>query len=256
MPSYFFHLKLELYPAPAQSKTRHQRPATPQRNTTFVPPPGSDIFKTSLPAHKTSRWSSYTFPKHSDASPASGSDFTGSPRRLLPTDNTESHGDALLLPERSLNLQHVPHSPALTPAKLSNEVSAKDWRYSAVSIESIDMEAHSSSASKANQTKSTNGGLHTKALYLPSDPKTTEVGWGVVHLYRDAEETKTSEDHSQKRKSLEKGVRSAKDEDFDPDDCSTLCILAVPSWMMPSDLLGFVGDQTREDVSHFRLIRT
>ena len=26
--------------------------------------------------------------------------------------------------------------------------------------------------------------------------------------------------------------------------------------MMPSDLLGFVGDQTREDVTHFRLIRT
>lgn len=259
MPSYFFHLKLELYPAPAQSKTRSQRPTTPQRNNTFVPPPGSDIFRILLPAHKTSRWSSYTFPKHpstSDASPASGSDFTGSPRRLLPTENTESHGDALLLPERSLNLQHVPHSPALTPAKLSNEVSAKDWRYGAVSIESIDMEAHGSSAGKANQTKTQNGGLHTKALYLPSDPKTTEVGWGVVHLYRDAEETKISEDHSQKRKSLEKGTRAAKDEDFNPDDCSTLCILAVPSWMMPSDLLGFVGDQTREDVSHFRLIRT
>jgi len=259
MPSYFFHLKLELYPAPAQSKTRHQRPTTPQRTATFVPPPGADIFKTSLPAHKTSRWSTYTFPKHpstSDASPAYGSDFTGSPRRLLPTENTESHGDALLLPERSLNLQHVPHSPALTPAKLSNEVSAKDWRYDAVSIESIDMEAHSSSASKASQAKSANGGLHTKALYLPSDPKTTEVGWGVVHLYRDAEESNVSEDHGHTRKSLEKGRRSAKNEDFDPDDCSTLCILAVPSWMMPSDLLGFVGDQTREDVSHFRLIRT
>ena len=175
---------------------------------------------------------------------------------MLPTENTESHGDALLLPERSLNLQHVPHSPALTPAKLSNEVSAKDWRYDAVSIESIDMEAHSSSASKASQAKSANGGLHTKALYLPSDPKTTEVGWGVVHLYRDAEESNVSEDHGHTRKSLEKGRRSAKNEDFDPDDCSTLCILAVPSWMMPSDLLGFVGDQTREDVSHFRLIRT
>jgi BRCA1-associated protein len=167
MPSYLFHLKLELYSHPAQSKLKHQR-----ATTTFVPPPGADIFKTPLPAHKTSRWSSYTFPKHpttSDGSPASGSDFTNSPRRLLPTDTAETHGDALLLPERSLNLQPVPHSPALTPAKLSNEVSAKDWRYSAVSIESIDMEPQSSSSpvavNKASQAKSSNGGLHTKALY-------------------------------------------------------------------------------------------
>jgi BRCA1-associated protein len=258
MPSYLFHLKLELYSHPAQSKLKHQR-----ATTTFVPPPGADIFKTPLPAHKTSRWSSYTFPKHpttSDGSPASGSDFTNSPRRLLPTDTAETHGDALLLPERSLNLQPVPHSPALTPAKLSNEVSAKDWRYSAVSIESIDMEPQSSSSpvavNKASQAKSSNGGLHTKALYLPSDPKTTEVGWGVVHLYRDAEETSLLEDQTKKQKSLGSNTRQAKDEDFDPEDCTTLCILAVPSWMMPSDLLGFVGDQAREDVSHFRLIRT
>jgi BRCA1-associated protein len=259
MPSYLFHLKLELYSHPAQSKHKHQR----NLNQTFVPPPGADIFKTPLPAHKTSRWSSYTFPKHpatSDASPASGSDFTSSPRRLLPSDNAETHGDALLLPERSLNLQHLPHSPALTPAKLSNEVSAKDWRYCAVSIESIDMEPQGSSspvaANKGSQAKSSNGGLHTKALYLPSDPKTTEVGWGVVHLYRDAEETDVLEDLPKKQKSLGSNTRQAKDEDFDTEDCTTLCILAVPSWMMPSDLLGFVGDQAREDVSHFRLIRT
>ena len=266
MPSYFFHLKLELYPSPAQSKLKHQRPVTPHRTNqgnTFLPAPGADIFRTTLPAHKTSRWSSYTFPKYpatSDASPASGSDFTGSPRRQLPTDNAESHGDALLLPERSLNLQHVPHSPALTPAKLSNEVSSKDWRYNAVSIESIDMELQGSAspvaASKTNHAKSSNGGLHTKALYLPSDPKTTEVGWGVVHLYRDAEETNSLEDQTSKQKSLGSNTLVKKDDGFDPEDCTTLCILAVPSWMMPSDLLGFVGDQAREDVSHFRLIRT
>jgi BRCA1-associated protein len=263
MPSYLFHLKFELYHSPAQSKLKHQRPVTPHKTNTFLPPPGTDIFNTSLPAHKTSRWSSYTFPKHpatSEGLPASGSDLTSSPRRQLLSDNPDSHGDALLLPERSLNLQQVPHSPALTPAKLSNEVSAKDWRYTAVSIESIDMELQGSSSpvttSKTNQAKSSNGGLHTKALYLPLDPKTTEVGWGVVHLYRDAEETKLLEDQTHKQKSLENNSRLKKDEDFDPEDCTTLCILAVPSWMMPSDLLGFVGDQAREDVSHFRLIRT
>jgi BRCA1-associated protein len=40
------------------------------------------------------------------------------------------------------------------------------------------------------------------------------------------------------------------------EDCTTLCILAVPSYMSPSDFLGFVGEQTRDDVSHFRMIKT
>lgn len=116
------------------------------------------------------------------------------------------------------------------------------------------MEAHA--GNKASPAKGSNSGLHTKALYLPSDPKTTEVGWGVVHLYRDAEETSVLEGDNSARKSLEQSGQLNKDEGFDPEDCTTLCILAVPSWMMPSDLLGFVGDQTREDVTHFRLIRT
>jgi BRCA1-associated protein len=105
------------------------------------------------------------------------------------------------------------------------------------------------------QAKSGAGGLHTKALYIPSDPKTTELGWGVVHLYRDAEESSTVGSELGGRKSLDK-PRHDGNERFDVEECSTLCIVAVPSWMMPSDLLGFVGDQAREDVSHFRLIRT
>ena len=40
------------------------------------------------------------------------------------------------------------------------------------------------------------------------------------------------------------------------DDCTTLCILAVPSYLSPSDFLGFVGEKTMDDVSHFRMIRT
>jgi BRCA1-associated protein len=89
------------------------------------------------------------------------------------------------------------------------------------------------------------GGLATKGKFIPSDLKDTEVGWGVVHLYRDGQETPGLYDE----------VDGAS-KDFNEEDCTTLCILAVPSYMTPSDFLGFVGEQTREDVSHFRLIRT
>ena len=180
----------------------------------------------------------------------------------------ESHGDALLLPEKTLNRKEGLNSPALVPtAKPSNEGAARDWRYDAVKIESIDMEVRGrgrgSDRPGAAGVKGGASGLHTKALYLPSDPKTTEVGWGVVHLYRDSEESAVLDGSdgalsATGRRSLDRAARPKDNanESFDPNECTTLCILAVPSWMMPSDLLGFVGDQAREDVSHFRLIRT
>jgi BRCA1-associated protein len=40
------------------------------------------------------------------------------------------------------------------------------------------------------------------------------------------------------------------------EDCSVLCILAVPSYLSPADFLGFVGEDTRDQVSHFRMIKT
>ncbi|KAK6413957.1 hypothetical protein LTR81_012196 [Elasticomyces elasticus] len=253
MPSYFFHLKLELYPAPADSP-RDRRLTTKHTSETFIPLPGSDIFKTHLPAHRSSKW----IQKRPDTpkSLSSDSEPSSSPR-ARPGQHEDSHGDALLLPDRNQSLRDIsPQSPALHPVKRSNEDSAKDWRYEAVSIESIDMESQSSTAVKA--AKSAVNGLHTKAVYLPTDLKTTDVGYGVVHLYRDTEESLLlGDDEASTRRSLIRvGRPSGKAEDFNPEDCTTICILAVPSWMMPSDLLGFVGDQAREEVSHFRLIRT
>ncbi|KAI9838300.1 MAG: hypothetical protein M1819_005568 [Sarea resinae] len=104
------------------------------------------------------------------------------------------------------------------------------------------------------------GGLATKGRYVPLNPKNTEVGWGVVHLYRDAEETPSLHDDDSANR---KGSTQAKGGDgvgegksFDEKDCTTLCILAVPSYLTPSDFLGFVGEKTRDEVTHFRMIRT
>ncbi|CAK4030675.1 RING finger ETP1 [Lecanosticta acicola] len=263
MPSYFFHLKFELYSTPGTTSSSKQRELLHSTNDhdTFVPPPSSDIFKAPLPAHKTSKWKSYKFAKTTvsleDTTSRNGYqsgsfERSQSPaQRALspPSGHTESHGDALLLPERSLRLKTEVKAPSWTSAKIkhSNEAAARDWRYDAVEIESIDMESSKSKSKRGTA----NGGLHTKAVYWPSDPKTTEVGWGVVHLYRDTEESSMLGGDDTSRKGLKDG-----EDGFNPEDCTTLCILAVPSWMMPSDLLGFVGDQAREDVSHFRLIRT
>ncbi len=108
------------------------------------------------------------------------------------------------------------------------------------------------------EMRSGGAGLATRGEFLPSDPKRTDLGWGVIHLYREAKETPAIEDDTSSSTGSE-GVRSGDDvEDlpFKDEDCTTLCILAVPSYMTPSDLLGFVGERAREDVSHFRLVRT
>ncbi|TKA34093.1 hypothetical protein B0A50_00073 [Salinomyces thailandicus] len=268
MPSHFFHLKLELYPAPAPASSnkrvsKQKILSNSDSSNIYLPTTGKDIFS-KLPAHRTSYWPSSFFVAkrpHTPTSLSSGSEPSQSPR-APPSEHTESHGDALLLPERRADLRDVlpPQSPGLVAARHTNEAAAADWRYDAVSIESIDMEARAGmvgAKAGGGHAKSAVSGLHTKAIYLPSDPKTTDVGYGVVHLYRDTEESSVlGNDELLGRKNLDKARSGKQDAAFSPEACSTLCILAVPSWMMPSDLLGFVGDEAREHVSHFRLIRT
>ncbi|KAG8627572.1 hypothetical protein KVT40_005055 [Elsinoe batatas] len=242
MPVHLYHLKLELYP---------QNPARTASNDShlqhvFVPPAETDIFTATLPTHRSTSWTSdfsQARAKHNLISPPPTRARTPETRPSS-AGHLDTPGDALLLPERNPALRdsqtHVPSSP-----KPSSKHASKDWRFGPVSIESIDMEAQE----KGNPGKAA-GASHTRAVYVPSDAKTTDVGWGVVHLYKESQEVPDLSTSS--RKSL--GTKE--EASFDIDKCSTLCILAVPSWMMPSDLLGFVGDQTREDVSHFRLIRT
>lgn len=98
------------------------------------------------------------------------------------------------------------------------------------------------------------GGLATKGRYVPSEVEAEELGWGIIRLYRDPEETaglydEVSTGHN-------KSTPAAGRPRYRDDDCTTLCILAVPSYLTPSDFLGFVGEQTREAVSRFRMIRT
>ena len=99
-------------------------------------------------------------------------------------------------------------------------------------------------------------GLQTKGRYIPLDQRTTESAWGIVHLYRDAEETHGLTDEALNTISRSKRHVNGKDGNFSDQDCTTLCILAVPSYLAPSDFLGFVGEETRDAVSHFRMIKT
>ena len=147
----------------------------------------------------------------------------------------------------------------------------QDWRYDKILIQDITMATEANTnkheAGKDLTRKITNGisagsgGLATKGRYEPCDLDQEQLGWGVVRLYRDSEETPGLYDEPATAKHSKAGRSvSRKETDGQPtfrdEDCTTLCILAVPSYLTPSDFLGFVGEKTRDVVSHFRMIRT
>jgi BRCA1-associated protein len=148
-----------------------------------------------------------------------------------------------------------------------------DGRCDEIFVEGTDMTSkHESNASqseahaKGTQINkgigSSTSGLQTKGHYVPIERDTTSAGWGIVHLYRDLDETISLYTHpppelwndrsaSHTNKHGSKPHSPPKDE-----DCTTLCILAVPSYLGPSDFLAWVGEATRDEVSHFRMVRT
>ncbi|KAL6708988.1 hypothetical protein ACN47E_002115 [Coniothyrium glycines] len=247
MPAYFFHLTFELYPARSSP------------NTTFAPPPRTDIFRTELPAHHRASWGSLVPPARSPTIAAKPD--TSRPDASSAARARERPSATRRFSQRARPSFAEPHDspvPVVKPPKRpahtrTQSFAPRDWRFDTISILSIDMSVRDADVLSRTRSKSlkqpahapNTGGLATKGSFVPSDPKDTELGWGVVHLYRDGQETPGLYDDAE-----------AAHGDFNDEDCTTLCILAVPSYMTPSDFLGFVGEQTREHVSHFRLIRT
>ncbi|EEP75744.1 predicted protein [Uncinocarpus reesii 1704] len=109
------------------------------------------------------------------------------------------------------------------------------------------------------------GGLATKGKYVSLDHKVPESVCGIVHLYRDGDPTPGLSDSDDdpyflKGSSIARNAevpstrprnrpdnRFRSDTPLSPEDCTTLCILAVPSYMSPPDFIGWVGQETKND---------
>ncbi|CBX94365.1 hypothetical protein IAQ61_009929 [Plenodomus lingam] len=248
-PAYFFHLTFELYP------TR----SSPETNT-FTPQSHTNIFESELPQHRRADWAFPAPASRIHDAPlkaiASGSDAV---KPTAPRDRPPAAHRFSQRTRPSFSDHHDSPVPIVKPPKRpvhrrTQSFAHKDWRFDTITIISIDMNptttgtelarAHGQSLKHPSHAPNV-GGLATKGRFIPSEPKDTEVGWGVVHLYRDGQETPGLYDG-----------HAGEGTEFNRAECTTLCILAVPSYMTPSDFLGFVGEQTREQVSHFRLIKT
>ncbi|KAJ3574899.1 hypothetical protein NPX13_g4217 [Xylaria arbuscula] len=151
--------------------------------------------------------------------------------------------------------------PSPRPATIFNlEKAVKDWRFAPISIESIDTDDNkgnsamfdlASTAAAAATVGPSMGaaGKATKAAYLPlASAKSTNIGWGIVHLYREGNETPELR--------LPPSEEPRVDQDRAQLDCTTVCLPAVPSYFSPGDFLGFIGDKWRGHISHYRMIMT
>ena len=156
----------------------------------------------------------------------------------------------------------------------SFEADVDDQRLDRVTMEGIDMVANCESSFESRIDRKEDhinkgigtalGGIKTKGHFVPVNQENTEDTWGIVHLYRDADETQGLYGDSPLSKTtnpwyggkIPKSDTGHKHPPVSDEDCTMLCILAVPSYMAPGDFLAFVGEDTRNEVSHFRMIKT
>ncbi|KIW83316.1 hypothetical protein Z517_02561 [Fonsecaea pedrosoi CBS 271.37] len=234
MPDYFFHVAVELFTDPtlkAKQTDQHQ------------PPTLSSFFRALKP-------------------------FTNSGGRRESRDPLFDRKKEYLLSSRTRPQQ--PAQSEQTPRDICHS-DPKDHRLDTIILESTDMSAFSGGNEEGSVASeniigkgigSVMSGHHLKGRYEPLESHDSADGWGIVHLYRDAEETAGLYKDSVYRSSdlWSDGLRNPPSGKPHPppkdEECTTLCILAVPSYMTPSDFLSWVGEDTRREVSHFRMVRT
>jgi BRCA1-associated protein len=270
MPSYFYHLKFELYPTPPLGSGLNTKTAIQRDRPIWTPKNHSSIFD-ELPSHprspstspsdKPQRPQSHTQPKPPVSLPL------GPDNSLIDCGSSRAeHGcyerNIVILSETQLRQRTLNFLPQQPGTAINPQTAVKDWRFGRVNVESIDFDGYrNSKRGDAMQQTSTStaaltvgpsmgtAGKATKAKYVPLvTAKNTEFGWGIVHLYREGSKTHEL--------SLPPQEEPQGEQDEDRIDCTTVCIPAVPSYLSPSDFLGFIGEKWRDQISHYRMVMT
>ncbi|KAG6137491.1 hypothetical protein E4U12_000584 [Claviceps purpurea] len=285
---YLYHLTFELYPtsnptlAPSGCADNTDD-IVDKSGKIWLPRPGTSIFhdlpasqpRPDHPVHQPVPWAD-----HSHTSPISND----LPRHSSVRGSAEKRGVAYRAgfqappitpnqrPESSSEQTRHDRVNTFTPAEVPSsrtalrpEAAIRDWRFGRVSIQAVDPAAAirnaptgmSGESSRAGPSAAPSlgpsfggAGTATKAELVTLESKTTEVGWGIVHFYRESEEEQRAVVGGAEKYTQEQDMASSLEE------CKTLCIPAVPAYMSPSDFLGFVGDGWREELSHCRLVMT
>lgn len=276
MPSYFYHLKFELYATPDPTAPATEGAAIDTRHDIWVPSPGSSIFD-DLPSHPRSqqsapqRWQGgfggdddYLARKYA----AANSKIIDCGAQRGKTHDVTGANDDNRNIVRLSEWQYRARAERSPPPKATNGIgphtAVRDWRFGRISIESFDVKKEEEGPRRGGAGRMTGkeeatpaaslgpnlGGVGqaTKARYVPLETKNTEAGWGIVHLYREADESSALQAIPE--------ASGGKDRGSGDEEGTILCIPAVPSYMSPSDFLGFIGEKWRSDIRHYRMVMT
>jgi BRCA1-associated protein len=306
MPSYFYHLKFELYPYPTPPSSHES--GNRREEEAWVPPPGSDIFDTrDWPRHQRRRegegegegegetriqldrreYEYLTGRRKTGVLYGSGGVDAGGvidcgPTKGSATNTGAKDGDTDTIPARTSAAKPDWPPPNPTLEARDQHIAVEDYRYGLVRVESVDIvemgdrgerpgvrrgessmgTADGSDGIMAGLTAGENVGRVTKGRFEQLEGKNTEVGWGIVHLYRDGEETPGLNAAPEANGAVAGGALGAVDEDTKEkqvqgeEDCTMLCIPAVPTYLTYNDFLGFAGKKAIEEISHFRMVMT
>lgn len=339
MPSYFYHIALELYAYPRQTcdKTELLNDHNSQTSLSF-----DSACEALLPFQKRSGQHHNHHNHRTLGRGARQHQQQYNINQLLPDKDRPHYSQTQPHSQRhnqtsssSSSRSHLAPYPLFTRSTTKSSDFLTCQRLDEVAIECIDMVQDNTTVMKPTTVKDDDdnnnnnghnsittgigtdilGGIRTRGRYIPMDQKTTESVYGIVHLYRDAQETpylsaansddypvsltgsaaarhpnsigdsghqwnirntrETLSSRQQQRNvdgshaiSISQSSSSSlpdhnqmqqqyhHHQNPDAEDCTTLCIIAVPSYMSPSDFLGFVGEKTIDEVSHFRMIKT
>lgn len=269
--SYFYHLEFELFDKAPEDSALPQGAAV----TVWLPPPGTDIFSSDFPEHPKPVELKQKSPKHSHITSKLLGDEWPEVQHLEFAENAQTKHRRPVIDcgasrrsetsQTSLGGENSKATQAPKPGtKRAVNQAAEDWRFERVRVETVQFEGSKSNqhetmdGSSDSQPNTTNGSTPTRGLIEPlkiKGTKNTELGWGIVHLYREGEETPSLRDLS----SEAIGPSSTNSDligEMEHWDTTILCIPAVPSYMTASDFLGWVGEKTRSLVSHFRMVMT
>ncbi|KAF9436621.1 hypothetical protein BGZ76_003462 [Entomortierella beljakovae] len=156
----------------------------------------------------------------------------------------------------------------------------EDYRLGQIEISSIDeqlpgptKEKSGSSKNKSSKNKKATasasttplarGSVKDMASHLNKNFQSSEPVEGILRLYKDTNEITTGKiqiqsGQNEELTSTSSAVTVDRERDsaqvIHPEHGTTVCVLAVPSYMSPGDFLNFVGP-VRSNVSHFRIIR-
>lgn len=149
----------------------------------------------------------------------------------------------------------------ITASKVVEFQASVDWRFGAVELfdlAELSQQQHQQEQLNNNSTRLNNKKTMTSTKQSRSGPVMGAfLGYGVVRLFKSPATAAVAEDEEDKDLYVQPSVPTTDNHTEDETKTSTiLCVLAVPSYMTPYDLMQYFDDGYADSITHYRLVRS